>query len=351
MSKVRQWCEIADDFRDTLVLGNGASVAVHSGFRYGSLKEEAKDRGFLTLDGDQEAEGTDIFDVEEMFRLLGTEDFELVMNLLWHARRVNEAFSIEDSKTDRAYELVKNTLIETVREVHCSRIAIQGYLRNIYRFMGRFETVLSLNYDLIAYWGLLAGNDEIRRDRFKDCFTWERTFDPDWAEQRTVKSGDEPTTTLVFYPLHGNLVLKKRPTGGEQKVVAGPNFLLKRILGTWDDEWNPLFVSEGLSKQKKDRIDDSAYLTTVYSEVMRDTGDTVAVYGWDLNENDQHLIDRLFGKAKIKVAVSVYLPAVEDDLEGHCHRVEKAILDASPGLHKPEVIFFDAESPGCWIHS
>lgn len=350
MPEIRQWCEIADNFRDTLVLGNGASVAVHSEFRYGSLKEEAKARGFLTSDGDREAEGADIFDVEEVFRLLGTEDFELVMNLLWHARRVNEAFSIEDSKTGRAYELVKDALIKTVREVHCSRIAIQGHLRNIYRFMGRFETVLSLNYDLIAYWGLLAGNNEIRHDRFKDCFTWERTFDPDWAEQRTAKAGDEPTTTLVFYP-HGNLVLKKRPSGGERKVVVGLDFLLNRILETWDDEWAPLFVSEGLSKQKKDRIDDSTYLTTVYSEVMRDAGDTVAVYGWNLKENDQHLIDRLFGKAKTKVAVSVYLPAVEDDLEGHCHRVEKAISNASPVLHQPEVIFFDAESPGCWIHS
>lgn len=350
MSEVRQWCEIADDFRDTLVLGNGASVAVHSEFWYGSLKEEAKVRGFLNSDGNLESEGVDIFDVEDVFQLLGTEDFELVLNLLWHARHVNEAFSIEDAKTGPAYDLVKDALIKTVREVHCSRIAIQEHLRNIYGFMGRFETVLSLNYDLIAYWGLLAGNDEIRRDRFKDCFTWERTFDPDWAEQRTAKAGDEPTTTLVFYP-HGNLVLKKRPSGGERKVVAGPNFLLDRILETWDDEWTPLFVSEGLSKQKKDRIDDSTYLTTVYGEVMRDVGDTLAVYGWDLKDNDQHLIDRLFGKAMTKVAISVYLPIVKDDLEGHCHRVEKAISDASPGLRKPEVIFFDAESPGCWIHS
>lgn len=68
-----------------------------------------------------------------------------------------------------------------------------------------------------------------------------------------------------------------------------------------------------------------------------------------MKENDQHLIDRLFGKPKTKVAVSVYVPTVED-VEGHCHRIEKAISNASPWGHTPEILFFDAGS-GCWIYS
>jgi hypothetical protein len=245
--------------------------------------------------------------------------------------------------------MVKNALIETVRAVHCSRVAIEELLRSIYTFMGRFETVLSLGYDLIVYWALLAENNKIRYDRFKDCFSGDQRFDLDCANQKASYSQGRPDTTFVCYP-HGNLVLAEKPQRGEWKIFAGPNFLLDRILKTWEtDRGFPLFVSEDLSPQKKGRIDSSPYLRMVYYEVMGSVGDTVTIYGWDLKENDQHLIDQLFSKRKEKVAVSVYLPAV-DDFEGHCYRKKKAISDASPWGHKPEIAFFDAESDGCWIH-
>jgi hypothetical protein len=72
MYEVHQWNDIAADFQEALVLGNGASVAVHSDFRYGSLKEEAKARGLLISDEDREAEAGDAYNVEEIFQLLGT---------------------------------------------------------------------------------------------------------------------------------------------------------------------------------------------------------------------------------------------------------------------------------------
>lgn len=87
----------------------------------------------------------------------------------------------------------------------------------------------------------------------------------------------------------------------------------------------------------------------VYYDVLADVGGTVVMCGWDMRENNQHLIDQLFRKQKTKVAVSVYLPGVKD-LEGHCHRIREAILDASPSRRKTEVSFFSAESDGCWVH-
>jgi Domain of unknown function (DUF4917) len=341
MVDLLQWRDIADDFGD--VLGNGASVAVHSEFRYASLKQEAKDRGFLT-------DETSPFDVEEVFGLLGTDDFELVLNLLWHARRVNEAFSIEDPKTGPAYRIVRDALIKTVREVHCSRGAIQHHLKSIYEFMDGFETVLSLNYDLIVYWALLEGIDNLGYGRFRDCFTGDRMFDLDRAQEETSYTRGKPDSTLVCYP-HGNLVLAEKPQEGEWKIVAlRANFLLDQILGIWQRDLGiPLFVSEGLSEQKRGRIEGSPYLRMVYREILPGAGDNVTIYGWDLQENDQHLINQLFGRQKTKVAVSVYPPAVED-VEGHCHRIRSAILGASPSRHRTEINFFDAESDGCWIH-
>jgi hypothetical protein len=345
MFELREWTEIADKFHDTLVLGNGASIAVHGGFNYDFLKEAAEDEERFILDEDQD----EYLDAEKIFRLLDTTDFELVLNLLWHTRQVNEAFSIADSRTEPAYKLVRDALIRSVRSVHCSRVQIENKLTSIYEFMGDFSTVLSLNYDLIVYWALLEGNRKPGYD-FKDCFTADRSFDYDWADKHAAILEGQSNGTLVFYP-HGNIALSKSSLEGERKIWANQNFLLDKIFKVWErDEIIPLFVSEGSSPQKQDRINDSLYLKSVYWDVMSRLEGTVTIYGWNLDENDQHLIDRLFSRPKTRVAVSVHVPTV-GDLQEHCITVNNAILDASPDGHEPEVFFFDAESENCWVNT
>ena len=81
--KLQEWWDIQDDFGDTLVLGNGASVAVHEGFEYRSLRKTAEKEGFLSEQ------------VREVFEQLGTDDFELVTTSVvtaasgftWHSNR------------------------------------------------------------------------------------------------------------------------------------------------------------------------------------------------------------------------------------------------------------------------
>lgn len=64
--------------------------------------------------------------------------------------------------------------------------------------------------------------------------------------------------------------------------------LLERILRAWEEgKGFPLFVSEGHWRQKLRAIQRSGYLSTVYSSVMSDLGDTVAVYGWALKERER----------------------------------------------------------------
>lgn len=91
---------------------------------------------------------------------------------------------------------------------------------------------------------------------------------------------------------------------------------------------------------------------------MGSLGDTVVIYGWEFSyekTKDTHLLGRLFEKEKGKVAVSVYLPRFDGDeeaLELHCRTLENDIRRAASrkGFRRPEVLFFDAQSEGCWIN-
>jgi hypothetical protein len=177
-------------------------------------------------------------------------------------------------------------------------------------------------------------------------------LDANWERLREPIGTSE--TTLVFYP-HGNLVLTSSPTGGDRKVVRTEDYdqLLGRILRAWEaGEGFPLFVSEGAWRQKLRAIQRSGYLSTVYSSVMSDVGDTIAVFGWAAKGNDQHILNRLLRTEKEAIAVSVHVPTA-GDLDWHCRDISTSINDAARRMRtrRPEVLFFDAESEGCWINT
>ena len=133
MPEIYQWRDIEEGFTHGLLLGNGASVAVDAGFSYGSLFDEAARLGHLTPQ------------VLNVFDRLGVNDFEFVLRRLWQAKIVNQALEIEPGRVEEAYQEVRSSLISTIRDVHVSYEEATPHLGLIYRFMQRFETVVSLN--------------------------------------------------------------------------------------------------------------------------------------------------------------------------------------------------------------
>ena len=104
---VMQWAQIAPNYhRSTILLGNGASIAVSPSFSYGSLLDHAQNRGLLAAD------------VHRLFHFFGTSDFELILRLVWQASNVNRALQIPDNSTRQAYVNVRECLIQAVRDVH-----------------------------------------------------------------------------------------------------------------------------------------------------------------------------------------------------------------------------------------
>ncbi|MGV8892284.1 MAG: DUF4917 family protein [Burkholderiaceae bacterium] len=326
---VMQWAQIAAHYhRGTILLGNGASIAASPTFAYGSLLTHAQQGGFLADD------------VNRLFEFFGTSDFELILRLVWQASNVNRSLLIPDNRTHQAYLNVRDCLIQAVRNVHPGYELVSGQLPSMYQFLKSFDTVLSLNYDLLVYWTMTYGLNVQDGHMFKDCFR-NGAFDDAWWRFRELYR--EQTNTLVFYP-HGSLALCRNAVEQEFKIHNAEAGLLEVILQEWRSERVvPLFVSEGTMQQKVSSIQNSYYLSTVYREVLTSQRVTLTLYGWGLGEHDRHLLKRMRGTGIQRVAVSVFRG---DQI--YCNYAYQVIQD---DLGPVYVDFFDSESPGCWIHA
>lgn len=332
MPDIHQWSDIKDRFQGgALLLGNGASLAVHKGFGYPSLRQAAEDQGHITPE------------VAGVFRAFGKDDFELVLRRLWEATLVNKALGIEPGQIEKAYQLVRSALISTVRDIHISHDDAKRHFAPMFQFMKTFDTVFSLNYDLLVYWAMMASQGELRR-WFKDGFQEGGVFREDWETLRKPYGADG--TTLVFYP-HGSLLTARRDDYTEGKLtlpLGGGATLLDRILQLWETgSASPLFVSEGTAEQKKKSIANSNYLSRVFREALPNAGESLVIYGWAISEQDAHILGQLrrTGSSLRRVAVSVY---------GGSQASAQQAEDALAAVGVKEVLFFDAESSGCWIH-
>lgn len=324
MPKILPWDVLSNDFQDGLLLGNGASMAVHGGFGYANLFEEAVRLGNVNQQ------------VQKVFDSFNTTDFELVLRRLWHATLVNEALQVTPGPVELAYKSVRTALIATIRSTHVSHADAKPHLELIFPFMQRFKTVVSLNYDLIVYWAAMLGNNSLGL-WFKDAFVRD-SFRDDWETVRQPYRAEG--ATLFFYP-HGNLVLGRTSLDGERKIAGGAsNDLLEAILQQWaEGKASPIFVCEGTAEHKKKSIESSSYLQTVYREIIPKFGESLVIYGWSLSEQDEHIVNRLRHAGLSRVAVSVR----NNDLK-FAQRVEDLMKEQGIG----DVAFFDSASPGCW---
>ncbi|NMG16699.1 DUF4917 family protein [Aromatoleum bremense] len=328
--EIRPWEAIAENYGCTILLGNGASISISPSFSYASLLQHAAEQHLLPEDA------------QRLFEFFQTNDFELVLRIVWQASNVNRSLQIPDQRTHAAYVSLRDCLIQTVRDIHPEHDQVSAHLPSIYRFLKRFRTVISLNYDLVVYWAMTHGLDIDDQHAFKDCFVGGGAFDDDWQRFRQPIRGDR-STTLVFYA-HGSLVLCRNPVEQELKVHSRDAGLLEAILQLWQSERVvPLFVSEGTWQQKVASIQNSYYLSTVYREVLKSQRDTLVIYGWGFADQDIHLLQRMRDTGINRVAVSVF----RGD-QAYCNRVFQMIHDTL-GAHV-EVEFFDSESPGCWTH-
>ncbi len=344
--QIYQWNDIKDQFQEsTLLIANGASIALDPQFSYTSLKEYAENNNELEKD------------ILRLFKEFNTDDFEHILRLVWHAAIINNKLNIRDDKTQRAYENIRNALISSVRAIHSDYDEIKETLPTLYEFTKNFKTIVSLNYDLILYWIMMYGNSLQDGHNFKDCFN-RNTFQMDWRKLRTPIRG-QTDVTLVFYP-HGNLSLARDIYDEEYKISSNRSNLLESILATWQSgDAVPLFISEGTTEKKLNSILSSRYLQTVYNEVLSNilipisssnpnNKHSLVVYGWSFGVHDMHILKKILhhhpNDSCNKIAISLYKPHQKD-----CFNIEQTIKGCL-GVQNLEIqlYFFNSASDGCW---
>lgn len=322
----------------TLILGNGASMAVSSSFSYTNLFGKACNDSILNQTS------------KNLFETLQTTDFELVMNKLRQAYIINEVLQLDtDNVALHTYDNIRQSLIKTIKEIHVQYADAIFQIDNIRKFLEKFKTVISLNYDLLIYWAIMASNDR-KPYKMKDCFTnhidGNLGFEYDIEKLREPYNGG-PDPTLVFYP-HGNLILASNENNDELKIRINNNTNLFDAIGEkWKQKYVPLFVSEGSSEQKLKAIRRSTYLNFVYENVLSHLESTVIIYGWKLAEQEQHLIKKIFSNNKISnVYISMYLGSNPEPIDEQ-KRIASILKRENRTMN---IKFFDAASKNCWCN-
>ena len=259
----------------SLLLGNGASIAVWPRFEYSSLLARAPLR----------PHDRDLFDALE------TSNFESVLNALQVARLLCGQQGHETETSRRRYRSIRRALVAAIQDVHiryrCLPVSALASLRDTYR---TFDTVYTSNYDLLLYWAIMVD----RGVGFRD-FLWNigSTFD--------ITDTDVPADVTRIMYLHGALHLYTDSDGVAAKRTAGSRDFLRSIAAS--TATIPLFVSEGRSNRKLRAIRRSDYLSFVYKEFTSDVT-PIVVFGHSLADQDAHLREGLNQRDR-RVAISL----------------------------------------------
>lgn len=281
---INSWENVNTKNDCTLLLGNGASIAMEKCFDYSTLYGIANGRGLLP-------------NTSAIFKQLATTNFERVLLACWDAGQVSMALRKTCTDFYLAYVEVRNALFEIAHNVHPVYADLSQTLEQVGAFASTFETVFSLNYDLTLYWAITMFNAK-NSCWFNDDLE-QATFHSDY------KAPFEPAkTTSVYYP-HGNMSQMR------EYAKLKPSFVDDHDLNRQLKEWTvetcvPVFVSEGSSKEKLAAIYRSQYLTIVYEKLLPAPRENLVVYGWSFGRQDQHILNKLLKYPLKHLSVSVF---------------------------------------------
>ena len=337
-----------------LILGNGFSIGCRAEiFHYGSLYEEAD---FSTIP-----------EAEEVFAALKTQDFEVAIRSLENASILlpiyTPHFSDAAAKMLEQANALKEVLVTTIANNHPekpSSIAEEEFWA-CQRFLSHFLEshngghVFTLNYDLLLYWTLMHECHPFDENspvlRKNDSFG---NDDDEPEAEYVVWQGEKAAHSANIHFLHGALHLFD--AGSElQKYtwIRSGIPLVDQARAAINDNKFPLFVAEGTSDQKKNRIRHNAYLYQsfkVLTQNARTGTHCFFIFGHSLAASDDHILRHLGKGSFKKLYVGLYDDPNSCANKEIITRANKLALMRSD--KKPlEVEFFDSATAKVWRDS
>jgi Domain of unknown function (DUF4917) len=282
--RLQVWADLEDRCGwETLVLGNGLSINIWSDFEYSHLFKRASLKP----------------EAHQLFTDFDTQNFETVLEALWHAETTLAVLGQGTDPVTKLYENVQAGLFQAVQQVHVPwKLIDRSVLKHISDAVSWHRLVFTLNYDLLTYWAAMeSGPTSNIRDFF---WSNQNTFD---IKNTILEAG---CTGLLY--LHGGVHLwqdsKSGLTGKWTNRSGGA--LLSSVEANFNKipSRQPVLVSEGTSAQKKARIRRSDYLTYALQTLSNNTSDTV-IFGASFGEQDKHISDAIDAGGKRRIAISI----------------------------------------------
>ena len=287
---------------------------------------------------------------QQAFTALNTTDFELVMLALRRSAILVTVYAPTNPDLAKLFrdeaDALREVLAAAIAQNHPeypAEIAPEQYAA-CRRFLNHFNSVYTLNYDLLLYWAIMqseVGQDLALGD---DGF---RT--PDDRAATYVTWDVEKTDRQDVHYLHGALHLFD--AGDELKKYTWANTgirLIDQIRDALAKNFFPLIVSEGTSAEKMARIQHSNYLGRSYRSFAK-IGETLYIYGFAMGANDEHWLRLIQANRKLK---KLFVGLYDDPANPSNQRLIQrtlAIQEArSTSRFKLAVEFFDAASATVW---
>lgn len=308
-----------------LLLGNGFSIDCrHDIFDYRRLLDQAD---FSAAHCARRA-----------FDKLGTSDFERVVRALRDFAHIAPLYGADGTQAAKDADSTREILIETIQERHPAQPneLLDAEFEKCWDFLTHFNSIFTLNYDLLLYWTQMHHLQKGGGMQFSDGFKG--------RAQALVWSAEHYDPCRTFF-LHGGLHLfevdrkpQKRTWGGSE-----PPILVQVAEAIRSDRY-PLFVCEGKAEEKLAVIKRSNYLTHGFKELGSLDG-SLFIFGHSLREEDKHILDQIKASNISKLLVSVRLadgPESVADLQGRgVALAKKAGID-------DHLTFFNADTAHVW---
>ena len=322
-----------------LLLGNGFSIACRPNiFRYEKLFEQAD---FSTLSSPAKA----------AFAALKTTDFERVIKALRDAAPLATLYGATSAQVKAMLDdanALKDLLVQTIAQSHPASPGdvTDGEYASCQRFLDNFNTTYTFNYDLLLYWthmhrenridlrsddGFRTSHSDIESGVSSDYVVWE--------------SGQSHDQNMWF--LHGALYVFDSGTEIQKYTWNRTGVrLVEQIREALSKDFFPLFVAEGSSAEKLERIRHSDYLAKAYRS-FQEIQHCLFVYGHSLAANDEHYLRRIEQGKLAHIFVGLY-----GDPESAANRQivkrAKAMSMARRGKRDLKVDFYDSASATVW---
>lgn len=294
-----------------LLLGNGFSLEC---CKVNNIVEDFSYKNLLNKVKSNQIDNSNII-IDEIFSIAQTKDFEYLMCALNRAI-VNQKF-VEIYHPDHKvsgdlqmlYDKIQDILINSIISIHprtqYEKITLDSY-SECAKFLEKFGDIFTISYDLFLYWAQMNSAD--LHDNLKDGFWLPDSDNENYWDSDIIDHLREGSKRVCY--LHGGLHIYKKNIDDQIpfKVVSSQvdEVIVEQIEYQIKEGRMPLFVLEGDSSRKREKIYNNMYLTYCYNALLKCKAKSIFTYGVSF-ENDDHILDAINNNEHIeKIYVGTY---------------------------------------------